>query len=159
VLSHIGIYVFFSLYLDSLGYSKTMIGVLWAVSVAVEIAFFWTQARWFARWNAQTWLLLAAGVAALRFAAMALLGGTDWRLALPIAVWFPAYALLLRVLVPRLRDRSRKASEARSLLTGRIVDSYTNIQTVKLFARARDSTFSHHNQKFLLCLKQKCKIL
>jgi len=40
VLSHIGIYVFFSLYLDSLGYSKTWIGVMWAVSVVVEIAWF-----------------------------------------------------------------------------------------------------------------------
>jgi PPP family 3-phenylpropionic acid transporter len=45
VLAHI-IYVFFSLYLDSLGYSKTMIGVLWAVSVVVEIAWFFTQGRW-----------------------------------------------------------------------------------------------------------------
>ena len=46
VLSHIGIYVFFSLYLDSLGYSKTMIGLLWAVSVIVEIGWFFTQSRW-----------------------------------------------------------------------------------------------------------------
>jgi ATP-binding cassette, subfamily B, multidrug efflux pump len=53
-------------------------------------------------------------------------------------VWFAAYATLLRFLVPRMRDRSRAASEQRSLLTGRIVDSYTNILTVKLFARARD---------------------
>ena len=37
-----------------------------------------------------------------------------------------------------MRDRSREASAQRSLLTGRIVDSYTNIQTVKLFARARE---------------------
>ena len=43
VLSHVGIYVFFSLYLDALGYSKTMIGVLWAVSVIVEIGWFFTQ--------------------------------------------------------------------------------------------------------------------
>src|SRR6202035_1787846 len=40
--------------------------------------------------------------------------------------------------VPRMRDRSKANSEARSALTGRIVDSYTNILTVKLFARARD---------------------
>ena len=46
--------------------------------------------------------------------------------------------MLLRLLVPRMRDRSKEVSEARSLLTGRIVDSYTNILTVKLFARARD---------------------
>ena len=45
---------------------------------------------------------------------------------------------MLRYFVPRLRDRSRQMSEVRSTLTGRVVDSYTNILTVKLFARARD---------------------
>jgi ATP-binding cassette subfamily B multidrug efflux pump len=77
------------------------------------------------------WYILVYGTAAL-----GLLASADWRLAMPIAVWFVIYAGLLRVLVPRLRDRSREASAQRSLLTGRIVDSYTNIQTVKLFARA-----------------------
>jgi PPP family 3-phenylpropionic acid transporter len=60
VLSHIGIYVFFSLYLDELGYSKTMIGVLWAVSVAAEIVWFFTQSRWLSKWSLSTWLLLCA---------------------------------------------------------------------------------------------------
>ncbi|WP_458095120.1 ABC transporter ATP-binding protein [Roseomonas sp. WA12] len=64
------------------------------------------------------------------------LGGADWRLTLPILLWFVAYAALLRFVVPRMRDRSRAASEQRSLLTGRIVDSYTNILSIKLFARA-----------------------
>ncbi|MFH5923144.1 ABC transporter ATP-binding protein [Roseomonas xinghualingensis] len=50
--------------------------------------------------------------------------------------WFMAYAALLRFVVPRMRDRSRAASEQRSLLTGRIVDAYTNILSIKLFARA-----------------------
>ena len=67
-----------------------------------------------------------------------LLLSIDARLALPIACWFAAYALLLRTFVPRLRDRSIGVSEQRSLLTGRIVDAYTNILTVKLFARAED---------------------
>ncbi len=55
-----------------------------------------------------------------------------------MVVWFGGYLVLLRVLVPRMRDRSKEVSEARSMLTGRIVDSYTNILTVKLFARARE---------------------
>jgi ATP-binding cassette subfamily B multidrug efflux pump len=59
-------------------------------------------------------------------------------LALPVALWFAGYFLLLRILVPRMRDRSKEVSEGRSMLTGRIVDSYTNILTVKLFARARE---------------------
>ena len=66
------------------------------------------------------------------------LSSMDLRLALPIPIWAILYVLLLRVLVPRLRDRSRAASAERSLLTGRVVDSYTNILLVKLFARARD---------------------
>ena len=53
-------------------------------------------------------------------------------------LWFAGYVGLLRIFVPRLRERSRRMSEVRSALTGRIVDSYTNILTVKLFARARD---------------------
>ncbi len=70
--------------------------------------------------------------------ATALLARVDWRLALPMLAWFAGYAMLLRLFVPRLRDRSRAVSEVRSLLTGRVVDSYTNILTVKLFATARD---------------------
>ncbi len=79
------------------------------------------------------WYILVYGTAALL-----VLGDADWRLTLPILAWFVLYASLLRYLVPRMRDRSREASAERSALTGRIVDSYTNIQTVKLFARARD---------------------
>ncbi len=70
--------------------------------------------------------------------AMLLLADADIRLALPIAGWFTIYAALLRHFVPRMRERSRAVSEVRSGLTGRIVDSYTNILTVKLFARATD---------------------
>jgi PPP family 3-phenylpropionic acid transporter len=66
VLSHIGIYVFFSLYLDALGYSKTMIGVLWAVSVIVEIGWFFTQARWLPRLSLTGWLVLCAALMVLR---------------------------------------------------------------------------------------------
>jgi ATP-binding cassette, subfamily B, multidrug efflux pump len=70
--------------------------------------------------------------------AVALLAASDWRLAVPILVWFTCYAGMLRWFVPRMRERSRYVSEMRSNLTGRVVDSYTNILTVKLFARARD---------------------
>jgi len=79
------------------------------------------------------WYILVYGTSA-----MILLASNDLRLALPISLWFVGYLILLRHFVPRLRDRSRETSEMRSTLTGRIVDSYTNIVTVKLFARARD---------------------
>jgi ATP-binding cassette subfamily B multidrug efflux pump len=71
--------------------------------------------------------------------AVALLAASDWRLAVPILVWFACYAGMLRWFVPRLRDRSRHVAEMRSNLTGRVVDSYTNILTVKLFARDEDA--------------------
>ena len=70
--------------------------------------------------------------------AIALMASNDVRLAVPVLLWFAGYAALLRYFVPRLRTRSRRMSETRSALTGRVVDSYTNIQTVKLFARPRD---------------------
>lgn len=76
VLAHTSLYAFFSLYLVELGYGKRAVGALWAVSVAVEIAFFWTQGRWFALLSAPTWLAVAAAVSALRFGAMAVLGGS-----------------------------------------------------------------------------------
>jgi ATP-binding cassette subfamily B multidrug efflux pump len=67
-----------------------------------------------------------------------LLGRNDVRLAIPVLCWFAGYATLLRFFVPRMRDRSRQMSEVRSGLTGRVVDSYTNILTVKLFAKPSD---------------------
>jgi len=79
------------------------------------------------------WYIMVYGTTA-----MILLASADPVLALPVALWFSGYLLMLRALVPRMRDRSKEVSEGRSMLTGRIVDSYTNILTVKLFARARE---------------------
>ena len=79
------------------------------------------------------WYILVYGTSAL-----ILLASADRWLALPIVVWFAAYLVMLRIFVPRMRDRSKSVSEARSMLTGRVVDSYTNILTVKLFARAQE---------------------
>ncbi|WP_425256668.1 ABC transporter ATP-binding protein [Rubrivivax sp. RP6-9] len=69
---------------------------------------------------------------------MGLMLAADWRLALPTACWFVGYVLFLRRFVPRMRELARSSSELRSMVMGRVVDSYTNILTVKLFARARD---------------------
>ncbi len=66
VLSHIGIYVFFSLYLDALGYSKTLIGLMWAVSVVVEIGWFFWQSRWLHLLPLTGWLLLCSAAMVLR---------------------------------------------------------------------------------------------
>jgi len=79
------------------------------------------------------WYIIVYGGSAL-----ILLGSLNWRLMLPMSAWFACYVAMLVYLVPRMRERSRAASEKRSTLIGRVVDSYTNILTVKLFARARD---------------------
>ena len=79
------------------------------------------------------WHVLVFGASAVFLLAVA-----DARMTAPLLVWFILFLILLRVVVPQMRDRSRGNSEARSTLTGRIVDSYSNILTVKLFARARD---------------------
>jgi ATP-binding cassette subfamily B multidrug efflux pump len=79
------------------------------------------------------WYIVVYGSSAL-----VLLASVDWRLTPPILLWFCGYAGILMYFVPRLRERSRAVSEMRSMLTGRVVDSYTNILTVKLFSRARD---------------------
>ena len=79
------------------------------------------------------WYIGIYGASALVLMALA-----DWRLAVPTLLWFAGYVVFLRHFVPRMRDLARTSSEARSLVMGRVVDSYTNILTVKLFARARD---------------------
>ncbi|MGB8185326.1 MAG: ABC transporter ATP-binding protein [Pseudolabrys sp.] len=79
------------------------------------------------------WFILIYGTSSL-----ILLASADRWLALPVLLWFAGYMIMLRIFVPRMRDKSKVMSETRSMLTGRIVDTYTNIVTVKLFARAKD---------------------
>ena len=70
------------------------------------------------------------------FGAVVLFAIADIRLIIPLAVWFAIYIAAIVYFVPRIKERSTATSEARSMLVGRIVDSYTNILTVKLFAHA-----------------------
>jgi ATP-binding cassette subfamily B multidrug efflux pump len=68
--------------------------------------------------------------------AAVIFAAADWRLLLPLVIWLLAYMGALLYFVPRIKQRSTEAAEARSMLVGRLVDSYTNILTVKLFAHA-----------------------
>ncbi|AAV93358.1 ABC transporter ATP-binding protein/permease [Ruegeria pomeroyi] len=63
-----------------------------------------------------------------------LLMAADIRLLLPLLIWFALYALLVRWTIQRVGPASQAASDARSTVTGRVVDSYTNIHSVKMFA-------------------------
>ncbi|MFD3188878.1 ABC transporter ATP-binding protein [Sedimentitalea sp. HM32M-2] len=71
--------------------------------------------------------------------AAVLLMAADVRLLIPLLVWLVLYAALVRWTVRRIGPASQAASEARSMVTGRVVDSYTNIHSVKMFA--------HHDQE------------
>ena len=79
------------------------------------------------------WYIAVYGVSA--FVLMAV---SDWRLGVPTLLWFLGYLIFLRYFVPRMRDLARVSSEVRSHVMARVVDSYTNILTVKLFARLAD---------------------
>ncbi|MFB0912594.1 MAG: ABC transporter ATP-binding protein, partial [Glaciecola sp.] len=59
---------------------------------------------------------------------------TDWRLSVPLIIWLVVYVVILRALLPKLKAVSQKQADARSIMTGRIIDSYTNIMTVKLIS-------------------------
>jgi PPP family 3-phenylpropionic acid transporter len=82
VLAHIALYSFYSLYLDSLGYSKAVIGSLWALSVAVEVLGFLTQGRWLHLLSPARWVWIAAWVLVLRMVLIAFGAESLWVLAL-----------------------------------------------------------------------------
>ena len=73
-------------------------------------------------------------VAVFAFSALIIFAQTDWRLACPLGLWIANYLATLIYFIPRIRRRSQELAHMRATLTGRIVDSYANIQTVKLFA-------------------------
>jgi len=65
---------------------------------------------------------------------LVLFAEADWRLMIPLLTWIGLYIGALYYFVPRVKERSVVSSDARSKLMGRIVDGYTNITTLKLFA-------------------------
>lgn len=75
-------------------------------------------------------------VAVFWISGLGILAGFDVRLTPPLLAWLISYGIALRFIVPRIKTRAAASSEAHSRLTGRIVDSYTNVQTVKLFGHA-----------------------
>ena len=75
----------------------------------------------------------------------------DWRLCLPFIAWLMLYLVAIRYFVPRLQNVSEKQADARSEMTGRLVDTYTNIATVKLFSHARrEADYAKHSMSDFL---------
>ena len=82
-------------------------------------------------------------VAVYFISVLALVASLDWRLVLPLVLWLLAYACIMAFFLPRLERISSKQADARSEMTGRIVDTYTNMTTVKLFSHAsRESAYA-----------------
>ncbi|RYZ83668.1 MAG: ABC transporter ATP-binding protein, partial [Moraxellaceae bacterium] len=75
----------------------------------------------------------------------------DWRLALPFLFWLITYMILLYYFLPRLAHASSKQADARSDMTGRLVDTYTNISTVKLFSHSnREAQYAREGMESFL---------
>ena len=70
--------------------------------------------------------------------AVVLFASSDLRLTIPMVVWLAGYLIAMKIAIPKLRVLSMEQAEARSMVTGRVVDSYTNITTVKMFAHAEN---------------------
>jgi ATP-binding cassette, subfamily B, multidrug efflux pump len=92
---------------------------------------------------------------------MAMLGGFDVWLLLPFMAWLVLYGVALWAFVPKLGRVAKAQADARSLMTGRITDAYTNIATVKLFSHARrEASFARSAmQEFLGTVQQQMRLV
>ena len=111
-----------------------------------------------------TWLIVADILVyvTIYFATMVgIVGGFSWVMMLPFLVWLVAYVGALRFFVPRLSRVARAQADARSLMTGRITDAYTNIATVKLFSHAnREAQFARGAmQEFLSTVQAQMRMV
>ena len=93
--------------------------------------------------------------------AVLLIGEANVRLALPLVLWFFAYLAVLVFFVPRLKTLSQVQADSRSLMTGRVVDAYTNISTVKLFSHTdREEDYARSSmQDFLKTVHRQMRLV
>ncbi len=90
-------------------------------------------------------------VAVFFITAIASFIANDWRLAIPMIVWLMLYGFTMRHFVPQMGKLSEKQADMRSLVTGRVVDTYTNMPTVKLFAHAsREDDYAKEGMGWML---------
>ena len=92
---------------------------------------------------------------------VAVVGGFDAWLLLPFVAWVLLYIAALRFFVPRLARTAKAQADARSLMTGRITDAYTNIATVKLFSHAgREAGYARSAmQEFLVTVHAQMRLV
>ncbi len=83
--------------------------------------------------------------------AVILFASTDLRLSAPLLVWLAGYLAAMYYFVPKLGRVSHEQADARSIMTGRVVDTYTNISTVKMFAHAdREDAYAQDSMSLFL---------
>ncbi|PIT07854.1 multidrug ABC transporter ATP-binding protein [Snodgrassella alvi] len=89
-----------------------------------------------------------------------ILAGMDSWLLLPFILWIVLFVLVLRFLIPKLSKTAQQQADARSLMTGRITDAYTNIATVKLFSHsAREAAYAKASmQEFLVTVNAQMRL-
>ncbi|WLQ13100.1 ABC transporter ATP-binding protein [Hahella aquimaris] len=92
---------------------------------------------------------------------LVMIGSADMRLLIPMMVWLGAYVCLQLYFVPKLKRNSMKNADARAAMTGRIVDSYTNITTVKLFSHTqREADYAQESmQGFLTTVRRQMRLV
>jgi len=92
---------------------------------------------------------------------LVMLAQADWRLMLPMLVWLGCYIGIQMYFVPRLKKVATEQANARSTMTGRIVDSYTNIATVKLFSHSeREMEYAEEGmEEFLATVKKQMRLV
>lgn len=90
-----------------------------------------------------------------------LVANADPRLCIPLFIWLGIYSITLSYFLPRLRHISKQQADARSDMTGRIVDSYTNILTLKLFSHTqRESAYAKASmEKFLFTVYPQMRLV
>jgi len=115
-----------SLHFFQSDFSGRIVTKVWSAGQAVgDLVTSLMESVWFVGIYAATTLFLVARL--------------DFSLAAVVLFWLIAFGVLARYFVPRIRHHSRETAEAASMLNGRMVDSYSNIQTLKLFARDEES--------------------
>ena len=94
-------------------------------------------------------------------AMLVLVASADWRLSLPLLVWLAIYVTIISYFVPKMKNVAREQADARSMMTGRVVDSYTNINTVKLFSHAgREASYARESMDgFLVTVHRQMRLV
>ena len=93
--------------------------------------------------------------------ALVIFMSNDVRLAFPLLAWLVAYIFVMRFFLPKLKSVSETQSDARSLMTGRVVDAYSNIQTVKMFSsnNAEEQYAKQSMQEMLVSVYQQMRLV